>query len=56
MSTAPNWYTTQVEEGSEATRWLPAVTNALNLDPETVATIRAQIAAEPSVTGKRYNP
>ena len=33
-----------------------AVTNALNLDPETVATIRAQIAAEPSVTGKRYNP
>ena len=33
-----------------------AVTNALNLDPETVATIRAQIAAEPSVTGKRYSP
>ena len=31
-----------------------AVCTALDLDPETVATIRRQLAAEPSVTGKRY--
>ena len=31
-----------------------AVCTALDLDPETVATIRRHLAAEPSVTGKRY--
>ncbi len=31
-----------------------AVCTALALDPETVATIRRHLAAEPSVTGKRY--
>ena len=33
-----------------------AVCTALDLDPETVATIRRHLAAEPSVTGKRYAP
>ena len=33
-----------------------AVCTALALDPETVATIRRHLAAEPSVTGKRYAP
>ena len=31
-----------------------AVCSALELDGETVATIRRQLAMEPSVTGKRY--
>ena len=31
-----------------------AVCAALGIDSETVATIRRQLAAEPSVTGKRY--
>ena len=31
-----------------------AVCTALDLDPETVATIRRHLAAEPSVTGRRY--
>ena len=33
-----------------------AVCTALALDPETVATIRRHLAAEPSITAKRYAP
>ena len=33
----------------------PAVCDALNLDIERVETIRRNLAAEPSVTGKRYS-
>ncbi|MXY46598.1 MAG: hypothetical protein F4Y44_06330 [Chloroflexi bacterium] len=32
-----------------------AVCAALDIDPERVATIRRHLAAEPSITGKRYN-
>ena len=32
-----------------------AVCGALDIDPERVATIRRHLAAEPSVTGKRYD-
>ena len=32
-----------------------AVTHALGLDGETVATIRQHLASEPSVRGERYN-
>ena len=31
-----------------------AVCGALGIDPERVATIRRNLAAEPSVTGRRY--
>ena len=33
-----------------------AVCTALDLDPETVATIRRHLAAEPSITAQRYAP
>ena len=33
-----------------------AVCTALDIDPETVATIRRHLAAEPSITSKRYIP